>query len=152
MTKPPICFYIKHFGRFSTLRNSHFLNKVQLNFQTFSAVSFWMSYFEILRHPWCQNARFWDPAVAKTAPKITQIVPNECAAQLALALFGGPRTDLLPRPLSERSSKQFWLILGPPWHQNHGFLHDVSTHVDEGLYINSGHRFASSAVNAPNFR
>ena len=41
---------------------------------------------------------------------------------------------------------------GTPWHQNNGFPYDFSLHVDDVLYIISGHRFASSGVNVVNFR
>ena len=52
---------------------------------------------------WCPK---WRPRSSKWCPKGIQ-------KGVALSLFGCPRTDLLPRLLSERSWAPFWLILGP---------------------------------------
>ena len=46
-----------------------------------------------------------------------------------------PGIDLFPRSLSDRSWAPFWSISGPPWLQNHWFLHDFSTHFDQILGI-----------------
>ena len=100
---------------------------------------------------WCI---FWDPLAPSGSPKwrprSSKWCPKGIQTGVALSLFRCPRTDLLPWSLSERSWALFWLILGAPWHQNHWFSCDFSIHVDEVLDINSGHRFASSGVNAPN--
>ena len=105
---------------------------------------------------WCQNSWFGEPLGGQECPKWRPRSPKwytkGCATHVALILFGGPRTDLLPRSLSERSSKQFWSVLGPPWHQNHGISQVFSSHFDDVLYIISGHRFAFPGVTVVNFR
>ena len=66
---------------------------------------------------WCQNSRFWEPLGGQRCPKWRprwpKWYPKACAAYLALTLFGGPRTDLLPRSLSKRSLAPFELNLPP---------------------------------------
>ena len=77
--KPPKCLHIKHFGGFSTFRNSHIPSKFQLRFQAFPDASFWMSCFEILAHPGAKMLDFGiplRPVVPKMAPKIGQMVPT----------------------------------------------------------------------------
>ena len=151
MLKPPKCLYIAHSGRFSTFRNSHFPSKFPFKFQTF-----------LMPHSGCHVLRFWRILVPKCLilgslgpqwwPKWRPRSPKRYPKGCGVDTFLGPTTDSLPRSLSERSWAPFLLILGGPWHQNLGFPYDVSTHVDEVLDIISGHRFASSGVNAPNFR
>ena len=85
----------------------------------------------------------------KWRPRSSKWYPKGIQKGVALSLFRCPRTDLLPRSLSERSWVPVWLVLGAPWHQNLRFSCDCSIHVDEVLGIISGHRFASSGVNAP---
>ena len=115
-------------------------------------------------HSGCHVLRFWCILVPKClilgslgaqscpkwCPRSSKWCPKGIQKAVALSLFGCPRTHLLRKLLSERSWAPFWLILGAPWHQNRGFSLDFSIHVDEVLDINSGHRFASSGVNAPN--
>ena len=84
----------------------------------------------------------WRPAVPKMASKFVQIVPKRSAAHVALGLFRDHRTNLLPKFASEHSWAPFWWSLGAHWHQNRRFSDDLSSHVDEILDINLGHRFA----------
>ena len=141
MLKPQKCLYIKHFGGFSTFRNSHFPNRFQLRFQTSSDALFWMSCFEILAHPGAKMLDFgipWRPVVPKMAPKIAQMVPKRACRATGVDSFSGSQNRLASKIAFGALLGTIWLILGPPWHQNHRFSFDCSTHFDEILGINSG--------------
>ena len=135
--------YIKHLGRFGTLKISLFPLKRWSKIQCVSGTLPWISIFLFFKYPGAKKLDFgrpWRPIWSQMAPKVGQVAPIGSTKSIPGIAKSIPGIDiaasLLRRHSQKRSWAPFWQILDGLLMNFDGFWRQFSSMCDTFLATN----------------